>query len=71
MRDCRHHASDAGGTLLLQGRPRLEHTGRPEEAGVDDVTLYFGSWNEWSRDPSLPIETGLPYKTAAAAGVAA
>jgi thiosulfate/3-mercaptopyruvate sulfurtransferase len=22
--------------------------------------MYFGSWNEWSRDPSLPIETGLP-----------
>jgi thiosulfate/3-mercaptopyruvate sulfurtransferase len=20
-----------------------------------------GSWNEWSRDPSLPIEEGLPY----------
>jgi len=42
-----------------------------KEAGVENVTLYFGSWNEWSRDPSLPIETGLPYKTAAAAGVAA
>ena len=22
--------------------------------------MYFGSWNEWSRDPSLPIEEGLP-----------
>lgn len=32
-----------------------------KEAGIEDVTLYFGSWNEWSRDPSLPIETGLPY----------
>ena len=32
-----------------------------KEAGIKDVTLYFGSWNEWSRDPSLPIETGLPY----------
>jgi thiosulfate/3-mercaptopyruvate sulfurtransferase len=42
-----------------------------KEAGVEDVTLYFGSWNEWSRDPSLPIETGLPYKTSAAPGVAA
>ena len=20
--------------------------------------MYFGSWNEWSRDPSLPIEEG-------------
>ena len=42
-----------------------------KEAGIEDVTLYFGSWNEWSRDESLPIETGLPYKPAAAAGVAA
>ena len=42
-----------------------------KEAGVKDVTLYFGSWNEWSRDPSLPIETGLPYKTPAPAAAAA
>ncbi len=33
-----------------------------KEAGVKDVRMYFGSWNEWSRDPSLPIESGLPYK---------
>jgi thiosulfate/3-mercaptopyruvate sulfurtransferase len=32
-----------------------------KEAGIKDVSLYFGSWNEWSRDPSLPIEEGLPY----------
>jgi thiosulfate/3-mercaptopyruvate sulfurtransferase len=25
------------------------------------VRMYFGSWNEWSRDPSLPIETGMPF----------
>jgi len=25
--------------------------------------MYFGSWNEWSRDPSLPIEQGLPVAT--------
>ncbi len=31
-----------------------------KEAGIEDVKLYFGSWNEWSRDPSLPIETGHP-----------
>jgi thiosulfate/3-mercaptopyruvate sulfurtransferase len=42
-----------------------------KEAGIENVTLYFGSWNEWSRDPSLPIETGLPYKEATAASVAA
>jgi thiosulfate/3-mercaptopyruvate sulfurtransferase len=29
------------------------------EAGIHNVRLYFGSWNEWSRDPSLPIDEGL------------
>jgi thiosulfate/3-mercaptopyruvate sulfurtransferase len=33
------------------------------EAGIKNVSLYFGSWNEWSRDPSLPIEEGLPFKS--------
>lgn len=32
-----------------------------KEAGVKDVRIYFGSWNEWSRDDSLPIEAGLPF----------
>ena len=32
-----------------------------KEAGIKDVRIYFGSWNEWSRDPSLPIEEGRPY----------
>ncbi len=36
-----------------------------KEAGVDDVSIYFGSWNEWSRDPSLPIEEGPPFAIAA------
>ena len=31
-----------------------------KEAGIKDVKLYFGSWNEWSRDPALPIESGFP-----------
>jgi thiosulfate/3-mercaptopyruvate sulfurtransferase len=31
-----------------------------EDAGIKNVSLYFGSWNEWSRDPSLPIEEGFP-----------
>ena len=35
-----------------------------EEAGIKNVGIYFGSWNEWSRDPSLPIEEGLPYPLA-------
>jgi thiosulfate/3-mercaptopyruvate sulfurtransferase len=30
-----------------------------KEAGFEKVKMYFGSWNEWSRDPSLPIESGL------------
>jgi thiosulfate/3-mercaptopyruvate sulfurtransferase len=34
-----------------------------KEAGVKDVKMYFGSWNEWSRDPSLPIEEGHPAAT--------
>lgn len=34
-----------------------------KEAGVKDVKMYFGSWNEWSRDPSLPIEEGHPSAT--------
>ena len=36
-----------------------------KEAGVRDVRMYFGSWNEWSRDPALPIESGLPFAQAA------
>ena len=32
-----------------------------KQTGFDDVRMYFGSWNEWSRDPALPIETGLPF----------
>ena len=35
-----------------------------KQAGFEDVRMYFGSWNEWSRDPALPIETGLPFSVA-------
>ncbi|MGP1357067.1 sulfurtransferase, partial [Roseicyclus sp.] len=31
-----------------------------KRAGVKDVRIYFGSWNEWSRDPALPIESAAP-----------
>jgi len=31
-----------------------------KQAGFSDVRMYFGSWNEWSRDESLPIETAPP-----------
>ena len=37
-----------------------------KEAGVKDVKMYFGSWNEWSRDPELPIEEGPPQAVIAA-----
>lgn len=37
-----------------------------KEAGIKDVRNYFSSWNEWSRDPKLPIETGKPSKVLAA-----
>jgi thiosulfate/3-mercaptopyruvate sulfurtransferase len=33
---------------------------------VKNVKIYFGSWNEWSRDPALPIEEGFPGLVAAA-----
>jgi len=35
-----------------------------KQAGFSDVRMYFGSWNEWSRDLSMPIETGLPFAEA-------
>lgn len=31
-----------------------------QEAGIRDVRMYFGSWNEWARNPDLPIEEGPP-----------
>jgi len=30
------------------------------EAGITNAKIYFASWNEWSRDMSLPIEEGAP-----------
>ncbi|WP_321324595.1 sulfurtransferase [Thiomicrorhabdus sp.] len=32
-----------------------------KSAGIKNVKMYFGSWNEWSQDPALPIEEGLPF----------
>ena len=29
-------------------------------AGFENLRIYLGSWNEWSQDPSLPIEMGPP-----------
>lgn len=34
-----------------------------KQAGFNNVATYFGSWNEWSRDDTLPIESGLPWKS--------
>jgi thiosulfate/3-mercaptopyruvate sulfurtransferase len=31
-----------------------------KEAGIRDVRNYFGSWNEWSQDNTLPIDEGMP-----------
>ena len=31
-----------------------------QQAGFTRLRIYFGSWNEWSRYPSLPIEEGPP-----------
>ena len=31
-----------------------------KQAGFTDGRMYFGSWNEWSRDDALPIETEAP-----------
>lgn len=30
--------------------------------GLENITLYDGGWNEWSMDPSNPVETGDPTK---------
>lgn len=42
-----------------------------KEAGIEDVRLYFGSFNEWSRDPSLPVESGPPWAPVKAETMAA
>jgi thiosulfate/3-mercaptopyruvate sulfurtransferase len=36
-----------------------------KDAGIKTVSIYFGSWNEWSRDASMPIEQGPPSVPAA------
>nr|WP_231888152.1 sulfurtransferase [Acetobacter malorum] len=30
------------------------------QAGFKNLRIYMGSWNEWSRNPELPIERGYP-----------
>ena len=29
-------------------------------AGFTNLRIYLGSWNVWSKDPELPIESGIP-----------
>lgn len=41
-----------------------------KEAGIKDVRTYFGSWNEWSREMSLPIDEGYPWGTDTAVSAA-
>ncbi len=31
-----------------------------KQAGFSNVSTYFGSWNEWSREDVLPIDEGYP-----------
>jgi thiosulfate/3-mercaptopyruvate sulfurtransferase len=53
--------SEAIKSLVLYGfkRARASNTLVAHKgAGIKDVGLYFGSRNEWSRDPSLPVEEG-------------
>lgn len=40
-------------------------------AGFTNLRIYLGSWNEWSQDPSLPIEAGIPGAAAKPLGQAA
>ena len=42
-----------------------------KEAGIEDVRIYFGSFNEWARDPSLPVESGPPWAPIKAESMAA
>jgi thiosulfate/3-mercaptopyruvate sulfurtransferase len=31
-----------------------------KSAGIENVRNYFNAWNDWSRNPALPIEEGYP-----------
>jgi len=37
-------------------------------AGFSRLRVYFASWNEWARDPDLPIESGEPQAAAVGKG---
>lgn len=64
--ECATVGIDAGSTVYLycfKGARASNTYVALKEAGVHDVRMYFGSWNEWSRDPQLPIESGHPAGT--------
>ena len=46
VRNGRYHARDAGNLILFQGRACVEHVRRTRRAGIKNVGIYFGSWNE-------------------------
>jgi len=33
------------------------------ESGIENVSLYDGSWVEWGNDHSLPINSYIPYNS--------
>ncbi|MBU2539403.1 MAG: sulfurtransferase [Proteobacteria bacterium] len=37
-------------------------------AGFTRLRVYFASWNEWARDPNLPIESGEPQASSVGKG---
>ena len=57
-----HKFAEAFGAAGLSGKETavVYEDAPAKEAGVRDVKIYFGSWNEWSRAPALPIEEGFP-----------
>ena len=58
-------------SIASRARAPRTRSSRSKKPASRMSRIYFGSWNEWSRDPSLPIETGLPFTMSAAASVAA
>ena len=74
MAECHSVGIDAGTPVYLfcfKGARASNTFVALKEAGVQDVRIYFGSFNEWARDPSLPVESGPPWAPIKAAPLAA
>ncbi len=74
MAECHSVGIDAGTPVYLfcfKGARASNTFVALKEAGVEDVRIYFGSFNEWARDPSLPVESGPPWAPIKAAPLAA